>query len=241
MMPAQEHPPATPAASYTCLRKPESVDPFDDSSVFDAAMPVQLTKPRLWPGSEAGGCEARVMYCDQYLWLSYAIQGGSFAAPAAEPPKDTDWCHAAGMPERMWPILDDDRVEIFMWHVGAENPDNEEDGEHYHIIECNREGLAIKAKVGFRKEFDFSWQASGMCAKWIEAENRMVLAMPWACYGIDISTSPRLRVALCRGERNPDGQGVSVSGIWSSWVDSHDDTVDFHRSNHFGELVLSQQ
>ena len=74
-------------------------------------------------------------------------------------------CVCVPSPEHMWPILDDDRVEVFLWNVqsgansdgcatgdgggdsGGGGSDQAEAGQHYFIIECNKEGRAIQSKV----------------------------------------------------------------------------------------------
>jgi hypothetical protein len=222
---------------YRAGKLASDVDPFSDAAAFDSAQAVPLQVPKLWPGAAAGGCTARVMYSASHLWLSYSISGGSFVEPCTKPPSDTAWAEEVGMPEGYWPILDDDRVELFLW--APQNEALSEEGEHYHAIEMNKGGSAIQMKVGFRKNFDWNWDAVGVRSQVFDG-NRVVMAVPWGAYGIDAAQvpAPRLRMALCRGERSesrPEEQGVEV---WSSWVDPGDDEVDFHRSACFGELLL---
>jgi hypothetical protein len=198
---------------------------------------MELSKPKMWPGSESGSCEARLLYCDEFLWVSYKLSG-SFTEPVTVPPPDVAWCKETSMPEDYWPILDDDRVEIFLWPHSSDKAPNDEEGGHYYAIECNKGGKAIQGKVGFRKQFDWTWKAEHRAE--LIGESTIVLRVPWASYGVDLSKdpSPSLRMAICRGEKSAPDEGVTKSGIWSNWVDPCDDTVDFHRSEHFGRLEL---
>ena len=159
-----------------------------DRSAFERAGAafVPVVKPAQWPGPESGACEVALMYDDSNLLLCYEIGSGSFtkpdevavaaaAAAAAEPGNtEFDWARGVGMPAPFWSILNDDRVEIFLWvkkpaaaagggdDRAAADEENDpvaahERGESYFAIECNRAGAAIQMHVGFRKEFDFSW------------------------------------------------------------------------------------
>ena len=245
---------------------------------------VAIRRPRAWPGAGAGGCEAALMHDEEHLWLCYDIQGGTFSVPsearvaqaacaAANADAGTDgfeWCREQGMAKEFWSILGDDRVELFMWVVdqsaaagGADNSSDSgsdaaalarERGQSYFAIECNRTGGAIQARVGFRKQFDWSWRAhhrsaflpaAGAGAGAGAATGSMVLAVPWKSFGLSerpsggdaSSSSPRLRIALCRGERGDAGAGAGAGAdpsatdvgeqgsedggiqIWSSWID----------------------
>eukprot|EP00937_MAST-01D_sp_MAST-1D-sp2_P001414 g1414.t1 len=129
----------------------------------------------------------------------------------------------------------------------------DEAGQAYFCMEVNRAGEAIQARVAFRKNFDWGWRAQHT-AVYLERDNTrsMVIKLPWASVGIKPRPGLSLRAALCRGERagagaagaaadgagDDGGEGGGIS-VWSSWTDPRDDVVDFHRSQCFGELLLS--
>jgi len=217
---------------------------------------IRIQKPKRWPGPAAGKCEVAVMYDSKHLMACFDMAGGSFTGPdpdglaavaeaaAQVPPREDDgfaWAREAGQPEEFWSILNDDRVELFLW-VAREGGEWQEEGSFYHAVECGREGQAIQMKVGFRKQWDWTWRARHSAACLPPPEGRdgniMVLTIPWASYGLDLSAKapppPKLRMALCRGEKGADGE----VNIWSSHVDPQDDEVNFHRPNVFGDLTL---
>ena len=229
-----------PAYVYLCPHRPKDVDPFTSTAeAFAGAAKVSFAKPRLWPGAEAGGCAAQLVYDSECLWICYTVSGGSFTDPTEKGPEDVSWAKEVGMPDSYWSILDDDRVEIFFWKQGTPAGSNQEEGESYHIIECNKHGKAIQATVGFRKKMDWTW--TGNFRAKLVTGNRMVLGVPWASYAVDLGEDPspsNLRMFLGRGEKSKEDEGVSATGIWSAWVDPADDEVDFHRSGCFGTLQL---
>ena len=268
---------------YAAPRAPVGADVGTlDAAAFKSAGAafVPIKKPALWPGAEAG-TQVACMYDDENLFLCYELAGGSFAPPdaalvaaaaaaAAEKGNtEYDWARGVGMPPEFWSILGDDRVEVFLWVRSSSRPaaaaagavaetetaEEREAGESYYAIECNRSGAAIAMRVGFRKQFDFSWP--GSCAEpatvlrmacseaGATVPCTMVLALNWAAVGVDLSagvdTLPELRVALCRGMKGGGESGTEEGGdvnTWTSWVDPGDDEVNFHRSECFGVLRL---
>tara|TARA_B110000208_G_scaffold34721_2_gene45871 strand:- start:13 stop:810 length:798 start_codon:yes stop_codon:yes gene_type:complete len=241
-----------------------------DRTAFEAAGATfyAIKKPALWPGAESGACEVAMLYDDERLYICYDVSGGSFVAPkpalvaaaaaaaAEEGNTEYEWPRSVGMPPAQWSILDDDRVEIFFWARSSPAPEDEastpealEAGESYYAVECNRAGKAIQMRVGFRKQFDYSWPDSAgteamLAACSNDAESgpcEMVLSLTWSSVGVDLASGvaalPEMRVALCRGMKGDEG-GKADGFIWSSAVDCNDDEVNFHRSQTFAALVL---
>ena len=89
-----------PAYVYLCPPRPKGVDPVASTAeAFAGAAKVSFAKPKLWPGAEAGGCDAQLIYDSAHLWICYTISGGSFTDPTETAPEDVSWAKEVGMPQ----------------------------------------------------------------------------------------------------------------------------------------------
>ena len=112
--------------------------------------------------------------------------------------------------------------------------------QEYFAFECNRAGHSLRARVKFHRQLDFGLGARYETVTIDDPEHDrhlLVLALAWEDLGIDPGNPPAaLRLGLYRGLRaDADGQDF----VWTSWVDTDDDVVDFHREQSFGWLELA--
>lgn len=151
------------------------------------------------------------------------------------------------MPQAMWSILNDDRMEAFVMPISAKHSVNE-----YFAFEVNRSGLAIVSRTKFLRQFDFHWKTS-KCPD----HNKAAQISASVTYNDDTSTVFMFSVEMSdlklnaglleRGEQvvklllaracRCDDTGAKMA--WSSWVDPGDSLVDFHRPETFGTVYFA--
>ena len=163
------------------------------------------------------------------------------------------------MPQAMRSILNDDRMESFVWPQSPTHHPGQ-----YFAFEVNRAGAAIVSRTRFRRQFDFGWKTAfckhiagaakvpgnggGSGSKSTSAEQvdfhvtldeqeriAFVFSVEFSDVGLSVDKLERgdqsLRLGLYRGHR-ADDTGATMA--WGSWVDPEDNVVDFHRKETFG-------
>lgn len=195
---------------------------------------------------------ALALYNKTRLFLAFLTEDSSFKPPAKLGPNGADWAAAQNMPRSMWTILNDDRMEAFLWPQSPAHTPKE-----YFAFEVNRGGRAVVSRTQFLRQFDFNWktafcEAEGGEDAALQVASRLIIsrepdnksvfvfAVDFADLGLSAarleSGEQTLRCGLYRACRADD---CGADMAWSSWVDPGDDQVDFHRPETFGWIQFS--
>jgi len=188
-------------------------------------------------------------YNPQRLFLAFLTDAKSFKGPAQLTVNGAEWAEEQGVPQSMRSILNDDRMEAFLW------PSTGTKGE-YFAFEVNKGGRAVVSRTQFLRKFDFLWKTA-LCqslgsedsATQVEShvfnsttdKNRLVFAfaVEFADLGLSVSAledgTQTLKCGLYRATR-VDDTGAEMA--WASWVDPNDEVVDFHRPETFGTIAF---
>jgi hypothetical protein len=127
-------------------------------------------QPRRWDSLLGPDTWALAFYDSRRLYLSYySSSSRMFKPPAGLAENGATWAAERNMPSAMRPILNDDRMEAFLWPTRTSGGDAGIDGP-YFAFEVNRGGRAVVSSTRFLRQFDFQWRTARCVAKVAEAE-----------------------------------------------------------------------
>lgn len=234
-------------ATYTAKKVRVDKRPFSSGylDAFGHADAVAIRKPQKWDlkGADVPWTRARVLYDEKRLYFAFEMECGTFKKNANIKPYDGGkWAEANDVPKKMRRLLQDDRVEAFVWPVGLEDGESDDlSKQTYYAFEVTRSGAAVTSATRFYRKFDFSHSLSVDGMKFHEGISVYSDSPKIDVFVFSVKlreTIPevdvrKIRIGLHRGTRIDDKDGTFS---WGSWIEPGDSTVDFHRPEMFGDL-----
>jgi hypothetical protein len=146
-----------------------------------------VPQPRWWEGIIAPTAYALVFYDSRRLYLSYQTSSKDFKPPAGLTENGAAWASEHNMPPGMRSVLNDDRMEAFLWPTATRTGKGE--GGPYFAFEVNRGGRAVVSSTRFLRQFDFQWRTARCASKVAEAEAAAAAAAAAAATSVEANDS----------------------------------------------------